>query len=89
MIEKEGQNGGRNCIGEITREMPCNTNSCPGMALAINSIKNHVFLFQWTANGTNGADGHLARRHVEGELGFQQGGLRNKHIKAEATVWGR
>ena len=31
--------------------------------------------FQWTVNGDNGADGHLARRHVEGELRFQEGGF--------------
>ena len=34
----------------------------------------HVFLFQWTVNGDNGADGNLAQRHVEGELRFQEGG---------------
>ena len=43
--------------------------------------------FQWTANGDNGADGHLAQRHVEGELRFQQGGLKNKRRMEEESVW--
>ena len=38
--------------------------------------RTHVFLFQWTANGNNGADGHLASRHVEEASRPQQG--RNK-----------
>ena len=48
---------------------------------------NNAFLFQWTVNGDNGADGHLAQRHVEGELRFQQGGLRDKRKMEEETVW--
>ena len=52
-----------------------------------NSVKNNVFLFQWTVNGDNGADGHLARRHVEEASGLQQGGLRNKRKMEEKTVW--
>ena len=47
----------------------------------------HVFLFQWTVNGDNGADGHLAQRHVEGELRFQPGGVKNKRRMEESTVW--
>ena len=47
----------------------------------------HVSLFQWTVNGDNGADGHLAQRHVEGELRFQQGGLKNKRRMEEESVW--
>ena len=49
--------------------------------------RTHVFLFQWTANGNNGADGHLASRHVEEASRPQQGGLRNKHKMEEKTVW--
>ena len=48
--------------------------------------RNHVFLFQWTANGDNGADGHLARRHVEEAFRPEQGGLRNERKMVEATV---
>ena len=47
----------------------------------------HVFLSQWIVNGDNGADGHLVRRHVEGELRFQQGGLKNKRRMEEESVW--
>ena len=44
-------------------------------------------LFQWTANGDNGADGHPAQRHVEGELRFQEGGFRIKSTMVEAAAW--
>ena len=30
---------------------------------------------------------NLAQRHVEGELRFQQGGLKNKRIMEEESVW--
>ena len=46
-------------------------------------IRNH----EWTVNGDNGADGNLAQRHVEGELRFQQGGLKNKRRMEEESVW--
>ena len=46
----------------------------------------HVFLFQWTVNGDNGADGNLAQRHVEGELRLQEGGfgIMSKTVDAAA-----
>ena len=43
--------------------------------------------FQWTANGDNGADGHLAQRHVEGDFRPKQGGLKNKRRMEEESVW--
>ena len=47
----------------------------------------HVFLFQWTVNGDNGADGNLAQRHVDGELRFQLGrfGIMSKMV--EGAAW--
>ena len=47
----------------------------------------HVFLFQWTANGDNGADGHLARRHVEEAFRPKQGGFRNMRKMVEEAAW--
>ena len=49
--------------------------------------RNHVFLFQWTANGDNGADGHLARRHVEEAFRPKQGGFRNTSKMVDAAAW--
>ena len=44
-------------------------------------------LFQWTVNGDNGEDGHLARRHVEEVSRPQQGGFRNMSKMADAAAW--
>ena len=49
--------------------------------------RTHVFLFQWIVNGDNGADGHLARRHVEEAFRPKQGGLRNERKMVETNVW--
>ena len=49
----------------------------------------HVFLFQWTANGDNGADGHLAHRHVEEAFRPKLGGFRNMRKMVEGHVWER
>ena len=49
----------------------------------------HVFLFQWTADGDNGAGGHLARRHVEEARRPKQGGFRNLSKMVEGHVWER
>ena len=46
----------------------------------------HVFLFQWTVNGENGADGNLAQRHVDGELRVQEGGFRNMSKMVEEAA---
>ena len=46
----------------------------------------HVFPFQWTVNGENGADGNLAQRHVDGELRVQEGGFRNMSKMVERHV---
>ena len=43
--------------------------------------------FQWTANGDNGADGHLAQRHVEEDFRPKEGGLKNKRRMEEESVW--
>ena len=48
-----------------------------------------MFLFQWTANWDTGVDGHLAQKHVDGELRFQQGILRNIHKMVEDFVAGK
>ena len=48
--------------------------------------RTHVFLFQWTADGDNGAGGHLARRHVEEAVRPKQGGFRNMRKMVEAHV---
>ena len=43
--------------------------------------------FQWTADGDNGAGGHLAQRHVEEDFRPKQGGLKNKRRMEEESVW--
>ena len=59
-----------------------------GLRDPIRSVsRNHVFLFQWTANGDNGADGHLARRHVEEAFRPKQGGLKNMSKVVDAAAW--
>ena len=55
------------------------------LGIQVDKSQESIFsFFQWTVNGDNGADGHLAQRHVEGELRFQQGGFRNM---VEAGAW--
>ena len=49
--------------------------------------RTHVFLFQWTADGDNGADGHHAQRPVEEAARPRQGGLKNKRRMEEESVW--
>ena len=49
--------------------------------------KTHVFLFQWTVYGDNGADGHLARIHVEEAFRLQQGGFRSMRKMVEEAAW--
>ena len=51
--------------------------------------RTHVFLFQWTADGDNGADGHLARRNVEEAFRPKQEGFRNMSKMVEDHVWER
>ena len=51
--------------------------------------RTHVFLFQWTADGDNGADGHLARRHVEEAFRPKLGGFINMRKMVEGHVWER
>ena len=60
-------------VGQV-EEVASNLRSCigdPGRSVS----SKHVFLFQWTANGDNGADGHLALRHAEEVSRFQEGGF--------------
>ena len=46
----------------------------------------HVSLFQWTANGDNGADGHHAQRPVEEAARPRQGGLKKERKMVDANV---
>ena len=49
--------------------------------------RTHVFLFQWTADGDNGADGHHAQRPVEEAARPRQGGLKKERKMVDANVY--